>query len=142
MQALLHGSSGLLMVVLFVDRPGLCPVLTHRVSAMALRGPSPEAFPMGEWALSLHLCVFLRVVSVLVWVLWCPGVVVGLCVALCVWRGAVRGSLRSHLDVRGRVVPGGGCCGCEASAITWSAGVTWRAEREEGSVARSMTLSF
>ena len=37
-------------------------------------------------------------------------------------------------------VPGGGRCGCEASAITCSAGAAKRAEREERSVARSMTL--
>eukprot|EP00967_Tisochrysis_lutea_P079944 scaffold109561_cov34-Tisochrysis_lutea.AAC.1 len=33
-------------------------------------------------------------------------------------------------------------CNCAASARTWSAGATGWAEREEGSGARSMTLSF
>ena len=36
----------------------------------------------------------------------------------------------------------GGWLGCAASAMIWSAGAAGRAEREEGSVARSMTLSL
>eukprot|EP00967_Tisochrysis_lutea_P118531 scaffold192672_cov31-Tisochrysis_lutea.AAC.3 len=60
------------------------------------------------------------------WSCWCGVWVLLGCAlrgSLCMWRGAARGPTWMG------EVPGGGCCGCEASDITWSVGAAGRRER-------------